>query len=93
MLSLHLDASKTHLGYDVYGTHEQLVQVTVYHEVSAVDQRVFKTGPDLKPQLIRNVQEGAKLPKTLAHQNVNLRPRENMIQLNTASPNSHHKFL
>lgn len=78
---------KTHLSYNVDSTHDQLVQVTVYHEASAVDQRVLKTGPDLRPQLIRNVQRGTQLPQTHGHQSVNLRRAgENMTTLNIAAP-------
>lgn len=49
----------SHLSYDVDGAHQQLVQVTVYHEGNEVDQGVLKAGPDLQPQLVRNAQCGA----------------------------------
>lgn len=63
---------QAHLSCNVDGTHEHLVQVTVQHEVGAVDQRVLKAGPDLQPQLIGNVQRGAQLPEPPGHQPVNL---------------------
>lgn len=50
---------KAHLRNNVDGTHQQLVQVSVDHEVREVHQRVFEARPDLQPQLLRNVQWGA----------------------------------
>lgn len=64
-----------HLSRDGNGTQHQLVQVAVHHEVSEMGQRVIETGPDLLPDLIRNLQRAALLPQTLVHQAVHLRPR------------------
>lgn len=40
-----------HLGHDVHGAHQQLVQVAVAHQVRALCQRVFKAGPHLAAQI------------------------------------------
>lgn len=63
----------SHLRCDVDGAHQHLVQVPVRHEAGAVDQSVLKAGPDLEAQLVADVQYGAQLSETLAHQLVDLR--------------------
>lgn len=40
-----------HLGHNVHGTHQELVQVPVLHQVRAVDHRMLETRPDLSPVL------------------------------------------
>lgn len=67
-----LQTSPAHLGHDVDGAQQQLVQVAVLHQAGAVDQRVLETGPDLQPELIGDPQHLAQLPQTVPHQDVHL---------------------
>lgn len=63
----------TDLGHDVNRTHQELVQVSVHHQLGAVNQGIFEARPDLPPQLCRNVQFGAQVSETHAGQVVELR--------------------
>lgn len=61
-----------HLRRDVDGAQEQLVQVSVHHELSAVNQRELEAGPDLPPELRGDVQFGTEVSQTQTRQMVNL---------------------
>jgi len=45
-----------YLRHDIDGTHQQLIQMSVHHDVRAMHQGVLKTRPDLFPQLIRYIE-------------------------------------
>lgn len=47
--------------------------MSVHHQVGAVNQRIFKTRPDLPPQLCRNVQFGTQISEAHAGHVVQLR--------------------
>ena len=66
---------QTDLGHDVDGTYEQLVEVAVHQQLRAVDQRVLEAGPDLLPQLVRDVQLGTQVSEPQAGQVVYLQDK------------------
>lgn len=41
----------SHFGHDVNTAQQQLIKVPAPHQVSAVDESVFKACPDLPPQV------------------------------------------
>lgn len=47
--------------------------MSVFHQISAVDQRVLETRPDLPAQLRRDVQLHAQIPQTDTGQVINLK--------------------
>lgn len=53
----------SHLSHDVDGTHQQLVQMPVHHDLGAVHQGVLKTCPDLVPQLVGDVEFDTEVPQ------------------------------
>lgn len=61
-----------HFGDDVDAAQEQLVQVSVLHQLTAVNQGVFEAGPDLPSQLRPDVQPHAQVPQTHTGQVVHL---------------------
>lgn len=63
----------SHFGYNVNTTQQQLVEVSAPHQISTVDQSVFKTRPDFPPQLRRDVQLHTQIPQTHTGQVIHLR--------------------
>ena len=62
-----------HLGHDVHGAHQQLVQVAVAHQVRALCQCVFKAGPHLATQIfVMHLQLVAQLSQPHSRQVVDL---------------------
>lgn len=62
----------SHLWYDVNAAQQQLVEVSVLHQIRRVDQTVLKTCPDFPSKLMGNVQSHAQVPQTNTGQVIHL---------------------
>lgn len=65
----------SHLSHNIDGTHEQLVEVAIHHELSAVHQRVLEAGPGLPAQICADVQLHTQVSETHAGQVIHLTRR------------------
>lgn len=63
MKQSELDES-SHFGDDVDAAEQQLVEVSVSHQVGGVNQRVFETRPDLPSKLRGNVELHTQISET-----------------------------